>query len=169
MPCAAAVRIWSGMTYTIWHAGIMIGESAFDHPNPNGNPLQRAAIFAPTTYGRTLLPRLTGLLTAAADLKDHLESEGLDPERLDPGTITDMLDTTPGGRMIVDVGRTLSEVEIRDARSRPLRFKQIAFIDMQELGALHRRVAPASSALDGVPHDAPYIVVSATLEPGCRW
>ena len=157
------------MTYTIWHAGIMIGESAFDQPNPDGNPLQRAAIFVPTSYGRTLLPRLTGLLTAAADLKDHLVSEGLDPERLDADTITDILDTTPGGRMIVDVGRTLSEVEIRDAQSRPLPFKQIAFIDMKELAALHRRVAPDSSRLDGVPDDAPHLVVSATLAPGGRW
>lgn len=157
------------MTYTIWHAGTMIGESAFDQQSPTGNPLQRAAIFIPTNYGRTLFPRLSGILTAAAELEEHMEARGLDPERMDPDAIAELMETTEGGRRFIEVGRLLSEVEIRDDHSRPLRFSRIAFIDMNELGTLHRRLAPDDASFDRVPEDAPHLVVSATLEPGSEW
>src|SRR5687767_2419120 len=111
------------MTYTIWHDGIMIGESDFDHPNPTGNPQQRAGTFRPTTYGRQLFPRLTGIMTATADLKDHFERTGVDPDTLDFDDLHGVFDSTEAGRKVVDIGRALSDVEIRDDRSRPLEFK----------------------------------------------
>jgi hypothetical protein len=155
------------MTYTLWHAGIMIGESAFDHPNPLGNPGQRAGTFHPTAYGRALFPRLSGIMTASADMADYLAARGLDPDTMDVDALDTAFEDSEAGRKIVDIGRALSEVEIRDEHSHPLPFKQIAFIDLRELRTLSRRLY--DNGLDDVPADTDALIVSATLADGVSW
>ena len=157
------------MTYTIWHDGIMIGESDFDRENPDGNPRQRAGIFTPTSYGQELFPRLTGILTASSALKDELEAQGLDPDEMDRDEVANMMETSAAGQKVIDIGRVLSQVEIRDERSHPLRFKQIAFIDLNEIRALARKLGAGEDKLDSVPDDASALVVSATLSDDSEW
>ena len=157
------------MTYTLWHAGVMIGETDFAHKNPVPNPRQRAGIFHPTSYGERLLPRLSGILSACSGLKDDIEARGLDPDAMDTDGIVDVLETTDAGRKVIDVGRALSEVEIRDRTGRQLQFKQIAFMDMEELRTLSRRLSSGHALPDVLPPDAPRFIVSATLRSAKDW
>jgi hypothetical protein len=50
------------MPYTLWHCGVLIGETDFEEPGRR--PPQYAGIFRPTDYGLVVFPRLTGILTA---------------------------------------------------------------------------------------------------------
>jgi hypothetical protein len=150
------------MTYTFWHSGILIGES--DLEEASGNPGQRGGVFRPTAYGLEVFPRLSGILSAGNALKNHLDANGLDPEALKPDEIDELLDNTPAGRQIIDVGRMLSDVEMRAPDGRRLEFKSIAFSDLLELKRLARELqSDAADALSDLPPDAPRYLVSATL------
>jgi hypothetical protein len=150
------------MTYTFWHSGILIGES--DLEEARDHPRHRGGIFRPTAYGLEIFPRLSGILSAGHALKAHLEANGLDPEALEQHEIDDLLDTTPAGQKVLDIGRTLSEVEMRAPDGTRLEFASIAFSDLSELQRLVRELElGADSDLSDLPPDAPQYVVSATL------
>jgi len=74
------------------------------------------------------------------------------------------LDTTAAGRKIIDIGRMLSEVEMRAPDGRRLEFASIAFSDLAELQRLVREMeVGAVHDLTDLPPDAPRYIVSATL------
>jgi hypothetical protein len=147
------------MTYTFWHSGILIGESDFDESS--GYPRQRAGVFLPTAYGVEVLPRLSGILSAGHALKAHLDANGLSPDDMNARQVEDVLDTTAGGQKILEIGRMLSEVQIRAPDGRPLEFASIAFSDVKEIQRLARELELGE--LDDLPPDAPRYIVSATL------
>ena len=118
------------MTYTFWHSGILIGES--DLEESSQHPRQRGGVFRPTAYGLEIFPRLTGILSAGYALKTHLDSNGLSPDDMEPEEIEELLDTTPAGEKIIDIGRMLSDVEMRAPDGRRLEFASIAFSDLAE-------------------------------------
>jgi hypothetical protein len=134
------------MTYTFWHAGILIGESALEESS--GRPRQRSGVFRPTAYGLDIFPRLTGILTAGHALKAHLDACGVDAEELKPDEIEELLDRTPFGQKIIDIGRMLSEVEMRAPSGQRVEFASIAFNDMEEARQLFH-------AIEGGVRDAP--------------
>ena len=150
------------MTYTFWHSGILIGES--DLEERSDMPRHRGGIFRPTPYGVEVFPRLGGILSAGYALKTHLEAHGLSPDDMDPDEIDELLQTTEAGQRVIDVGRALSEVEIRTHDGERLEFASLAFIDTFELhnllGAMQIEGAPDLSDL---PPEAPRYVVSGTL------
>jgi hypothetical protein len=150
------------MAHTFWHSGILIGES--DLEESSDYPGQRGGVFRPTAYGLEVFPRLTGILSAGHALKTHLEENGLSPDELEGDAIDELLDTTPAGRKIIDIGRMLSEVEMRAPDGRRLEFASIAFSDLSELQRLVRemQLGPAHDLTD-LPPDAPRYIVSATL------
>ena len=115
------------MTYTFWHSGILIGES--DLEEPSGNPGQRGGTFRPTAYGLEVFPRLSGILSAGHALKTHLDANGLDPDELERDEIDELLENTPAGQQIIDIGRMLSDVEVQAPDGRRLEFASIAFSD----------------------------------------
>jgi hypothetical protein len=150
------------MPYTLWHCGVLIGETDFEESGRR--PPQYAGAFRPTDYGRALFPRLTGMLSAASGLKDHLQARGLSEDEMSSGQVAQLLDTTPEGQKVLDIGRTLSEVELRDPEGRVLEFKQIAFIDLAELAALSLKLGCNESIeWEELPPDAPHFIVSVTL------
>lgn len=150
------------MAYTFWHSGILIGESDFEATGDH--PRQHFGGFRPTAYGLGVFPRLTGILTAAHAIKADLDAKGVLPDDLQPGEIEEILDTTPAGQKVIDLGRTLSEVEMRDPDGRRIEFASIAFSDLLELQTLVRELEIESSAgLADVPNDAERYVVSATF------
>lgn len=150
------------MTYTFWHSGILIGES--DLEEPSGNPGQLGGIFRPTAYGLEVFPRLSGILSAGHALKTHLEANGLDPENLAHGEIDELLENTSAGRRIIDIGRMLSEVEVRAPDGGQLEFASIAFSDLLELQRLTAELkCEGADNLKELPADAPRYVVSATF------
>lgn len=150
------------MAHTFWHSGILIGES--DLEEASDHPGQRGGIFRPTAYGLEVFPRLTGILSAGYALKTHLEANGLSPEALEGGEIEELLDTTPAGQKIIDIGRMLSEVEMRAPDGRRLEFVSIAFSDLSEIQRLAREMQfGADNELADLPPDAPRYIVSATL------
>jgi hypothetical protein len=150
------------MTYTFWHSGILIGES--DLEDDSGNPGQRGGVFRPTAYGLEVFPRLTGILSAGHALKTHLDANGLCPEAMERSEIDDLLDTTPAGQKIIDIGRMLSEVEVRASDGRRLEFASIGFTDLLELKRLARELEVGSAAgLADLPPDVPRYMVSATF------
>lgn len=150
------------MPYTLWHAGVLIGETEFTH-DPR-NPRHRAGVFIPSAYGRELFPRLTGVLTAQLDLDTELRSRGLEPEKMDPNDIREFFDTTEPGRKFLDVGRALSEVEIRDPRGKPLAFERLAFLDPAELkGLMARAGTNDSAAQEALDADDRQVIVSVTF------
>ena len=122
------------MTYTFWHSGILIGES--DLEEKSDNPRQRGGVFRPTAYGLEVFPRISGILSAGHALKTHLEAKGLSPDEMDGDEIEDLLDNTPAGRKVIDIGRMLSEVEMHGPDGRNLEFASIQFSDMLELERL---------------------------------
>ena len=150
------------MPYTLWHCGVLIGETDFEEPGRR--PPQYAGIFRPTGYGLAVFPRLTGMLTAASGLKNELESRGLSENDMSSDEVEVILDTTPSGRKVLDIGKALSEVELRDPKGLVLEFKQIAFIDLTELAALSRKLG-CNEEMDweGLPSEAPQYIVSVTL------
>jgi len=155
------------MTYTFWHSGILIGES--DLEEASDNPGQRGGIFRPTAYGLEVFPRLTGILSAGYALKTHLEAKGLSTDEMNRSELDELLDTTAAGEKILDIGRMLSEVDMRAADGQRVEFKSIAFTDMSELQQLlgQMRVGDADE-LTNLPPEAPRYVVSATLRYNTR-
>ena len=150
------------MTYTFWHSGILIGESELDETSTN--PGQRAGIFEPTQYGLEIFPRLSGILSIGRELKMHLEANSLDADEMSKDQIIDLLEDTPAGKKLIDLGRTLSEVEMRAPDGTPLTFSSIAFSDLLELRRLAPDVDP--ELLDDLPTEelaGPRYIVSATL------
>ena len=150
------------MAYTFWHRGVLIGES--DLEAGSTHPRQRGGIFWPTTYGLQLLPRLSGMLSAAHALNAHLEANNLVREAMEPCEIEALLDNTPAGQKIMDIGRMLSDVEMRGADGRRLEFRSIAFSEPLEVRRIARElgVNGPDEPID-LPPDAPRYVVSATL------
>ena len=150
------------MAYTLWHCGVLIGTTDFEEGGCR--PPQYAGEFRPTDYGRAVFPRLTGILTAASGLKDELEARGLSGDEMSPEQVANLLDNTRAGNKVLDIGKALSEVELRDPEGRTLEFKQIAFIDLSELAALSRKLGcNADMEWETLPPEAPKFIVSVTL------
>jgi hypothetical protein len=150
------------MAYTVWHCGILIGES--DLEEASDNPRQRGGVFWPTAHGLRLLPRLTGMLTAAHALKVHLDANGLSPDVMEEGDIEELFDTTPAGQKVLDIGRMLSDVELRAPDGNRLEFASIAFSDPMEIQRLARTLRfDGADDLPDLPADAPRYIVSVTL------
>jgi hypothetical protein len=156
------------MTYTFWHSGILIGES--DLEDGSDRPRQRGGVFRPTAYGLEVFPRLSGILAAGHALKTHLDANGLSPDDMDGQQIDELLEGTPAGQQIIDIGRTISEVEMRAPDGQRLEFESIAFSDLTELERLVRELKigavddlPELPELPELPDDAPRYIVSATL------
>jgi hypothetical protein len=150
------------MAHTFWHSGILIGES--DLEKASRNPRQRGGVFRPTAYGREVFPRLSGMLSAGHALKTHLEANGLSPEALERRQLDEIFDTTPAGQKIIDIGRMLSEVEMRAPDGRRLEFASIAFSDPSEIQQLVREMKLGAGVdLPDLPPGAPRYIVSATL------
>lgn len=150
------------MPYTFWYSGILIGDADLDESSVN--PRQHGGTFRPTGYGLELFPRLTGILTAGHALKAYLEANGLDPETMDKREIEEIVDSTPAGQKILDIGRTLSEVEMRAPDGAKLEFESIAFTDLLELRSLARELdVDSAEEFAELPPDVSRYIVSATL------
>ena len=152
------------MPYTLWHCGVLIGETDFDEGGRR--PPQYAGVFRPTEHGRAVFPRLSGMLTAASGLKDQLEARGLSEDEMSSDQVASLIDSTPEGSKVLEIGKALSEVELRDAEGRLLAFKQIAFIDLAELAALSRKLGcNEEMEWEALPPEASQYIVSVTLGP----
>ena len=150
------------MTYTFWHSGVLIGES--DLEDAPDHPRRRGGIFRPTAYGKDVYPRLSGILTAGHELKTHLDAKGLDPDEMDADEVEKLFDSTPAAQKVLDVGRMLSEVEMRAPDGKRMEFSSIAFIDVLEMERLIRELeVGAGGASSNLPSGAPRYFVSATL------
>lgn len=150
------------MAYTFWHCGILIGESDLEEDPDAARHL--AGVFSPTSYGLQIFPRLTGILTAGHQLKMYLEANGLSEDDMEKTDVERLFDTTPAGQKIIDIGRTLSDVEMRAPGGKRLEFSSIAFSDLLELRTLlHDLVPDSKHDLDNLPEEAPRYIVSATL------
>ena len=149
------------MTYTFYHAGILIGES--DLEDVAANRRQRAGVFRATGYGMDIFPRLTGILSAGHALEKHLEANGLSLDKMERAEIDHLLDTVPAGQKIIDIGRMLSEVEIHAPNDDPLEFESIAFIDQLEWKRVGKLLGDPAADLEQLPPGMPRYVVSATL------
>ena len=150
------------MAYTFWHSGILIGES--DLEEASDHPRQHGGVFRPTAYGLEVFPRLSGILTAGHALKRHLEANGLSPDEMERDDLDELFDTTEAGQKIIDIGRMLSEVEMRAPDGLRLEFASIAFSDLLEVQQLARDLELGSAGrLAELPADAPRYIVSATL------
>ena len=153
------------MTYTFWHSGILIGES--DLEEPTDNPRRKAGVFRPTPYGVEILPRLGGTLSAGHDLKTYLDANGLDPDEMERDEIEQLLDTNPAGQKIIDVGRMLSEVEMRAGDGQRMEWASIAFMDVEEMQEFFRTLNGRSGVrpLRLTAQPARYVVSATLREP----
>ena len=156
------------MPYTLWHRKQLIGETDFEQDRGEsasrlGKPRHLAGVFNPTDYGRRLLPRLCGILTAGFDLKEELVRRGLPTEDPPPDIVEELFETTEAGAHIIDIGRVLCEVELRDPGGVTLTVESMAFIDLAELASLSRRLEHQTVDLDEVPAEAAEFLVSVTL------
>ena len=155
------------MTYTFWHCGILIGESRMKR-DP-GRRRHLSGSFDPTPYGLELFPRLTGILTAGHELKSYLDANGLSAEEMSREEIEKVFDTVPAGQKVIDIGRTLSEVEMRDPDGKRLQFVSIGFSDLLEFTTLAREMDRGKqSAPSDLPPGVSRYVVSATLAKKAR-
>jgi hypothetical protein len=157
------------MPYTLWHQGKLIGETDFedergDSRSPGRPRFHLAGAFRPTAYGREILPRVCGILTAGADLKEELARRGLDADDAPPEMIEHLFETTAAGAHIIDIGRVLSEIELRAPSGHTLAFASMGFMELAELTSLSRRlggndhVGPVA-----LRSDIPEFLVSVTL------
>lgn len=102
-------------------------------------------------------------MTAAADLKEECLRRGLDPDDVPPDIMTHLFESTPAGAHIIDIGRVLTEVELRDPRGATLVVSSMGFMDLAELTSLSLRLGTKMVSLDQLPPDAPEFIVSVTL------
>lgn len=149
------------MTYTFWHSGILIGESDFEEPSDD--PRRLAGAFRPTAYGEEIFPRLTGILSAGHALKSFLDAKGLDPDEMNGDEIDELFETSDAAQKIVDIGRSISEVETRAPDGTRLEFASIAFIDMLEIPRILGELTGQTDDLAETSLDGPRYVVSGTL------
>jgi len=155
------------MSYTFYHRGIVIGHS--DLEAASSHPRQRGGVFWPTTYGLQLFPRLAGMLSATHALRTHMEANDLCPDPADLRVIDELLETTPAGRKILDIGRTVADVEMRAPDNRRLEFVSVAFSEPAEITRLaHELRIDGASDLADLPPDAPRHIVSVMLRAPLR-
>jgi hypothetical protein len=155
------------MTYTFWHCGILIGESKMK--KDLARPRHLSGSFNPTSYGLELFPRLSGILTAGRQLKSYLDANGLSPEEMSREEIETIFETIPAGQKVIDIGRTLSEVEMRDPDGKRLEFVSIGFSDLLEFKALaHELDDGGKREPSPLPRGVSRYVVSATLSKKAR-
>ena len=149
------------MSYSFWHAGVLIGTSDLDHFSTY--PGRRGGIFHPTAHGLELLPRLTGLLSVAHAMQ-RLEAEGRSLDAMAGGEIAELLAVTPVGRRMLDLGRMFVDVEVRGPDGVRAEVSCIAFSDLQELQRLTREMElDCADALVDLPPEAPRYIASATF------
>lgn len=147
------------MRHTLWHSGVLIGEARLRR-----SPANARQIFGElrlTAYGRELLPRLS-VLPAAAALTEELAARRAADPTLAGVPDVDLVESLPAGQRMVDIGRALSEVELRDPSGAVLEFETIAFLDLAELSALSRKNRPSTPAGTFTPAPS-RVMVSATL------
>ena len=150
------------MPYTFYHSGIFIGESNLEDVTDNRRR-QRAGVFRATAYGMDIFPRLTGILSAGHAFQQYLAENGLSVDDLERAEIERLFDTTPAGQKIIDVGRMLSEVEIRDPDGARREFESIAFIDQLEWKRVGQLLRDPAAELEELPAGMPRYVVSTTF------
>lgn len=128
------------------------------------SPRQVFGPFKPTPYGRTLLPALTGLLSAAAALQREMSARGMSIDAL-PGAeqVEQFLDSSPAGQAVLDVGRIISDIEIRDASGGTVGFETIGFLDMATLSQFGNH--PNAATRRSASLQSSHVMVSATLAP----
>ena len=159
------------MPFTFWHRDQLIGESEFEAEGernviapPRGERRHLAGIFRPTAYGRRILPRLCGIMTAGMALKEELVSRGIDPEDAPPELMEHLFETTAAGAHILDLGRALTEVCVRDPGGVKLKIASIGFMDLNELASLSRQIGQNPRVdFDEVPAEVAEFLVSITL------
>lgn len=72
--------------------------------------------------------------------------------------------TTAAGAQMLDVGRVLCEVRVRDPGGVTLEIASMAFIDLSELASLSRKLGVNQTVnLDEVPSEVAEFLVSVTL------
>jgi hypothetical protein len=95
----------------------------------------------------------------------HLDANGLDAEEMDKDQVIELLDKTPAGQKLIDLGRMLSEVEMHGPDGKPLAFKSIAFSDLLELKRLASELNTGlEENLAEAELNGPRYIVSATLQ-----
>jgi hypothetical protein len=157
------------MTYTLWHCEQLIGETRFEGertvPDPHlGQRPHLAGVFRPTAYGRRLLPRLCGIMTACLELKEEAISRGLFVDEMPPDMAEELFETTAAGARVLDLGRVLTQVVLRDPGGVTMRVASMAFIDLAELASLSRRLGQNETVdFDSVPAETAEFLVSVTL------
>ena len=157
------------MPFTFWHRDQLIGESDFEGERNviaphRGERRHLAGIFRPTAYGRQLLPRLCGIMTAGLALKEELVRRGIDPDDAPPEMMEHLFETTAAGAHILDLGRALTEVCVRDPGGVKLKIASIGFMDLNELASLSRQIGENQSVdFDHVPTEVAEFLVSMTL------
>jgi hypothetical protein len=157
------------MPFTFWHRDQLIGETDFDGDRTEiaphvGERRHLAGIFRPTAYGRQLLPRLCGIMTAGVALKEELVRRGLDPDDAPPEMMEHLFETTAAGAHILDIGRALTEVCVRDPGGAKMKIVSISFMDLNELASLSRMLGENPTAdYDSVPSEVAEFLVSVTL------
>jgi hypothetical protein len=150
------------MTHTFWYCGTLIGESRMKREP--GRPRHLSGSFDPTPYGLELFPRLTGILTAGHELKSYLDANGLSADEMSREEIEKVFETVPAGQKVIDIGRTLSEVEMRDPDGKRLEFVSIGFSDLLEFTTLAREMDRGKKREPSeLPPGVSRYVVSATL------
>lgn len=157
------------MPFTFWHRDQLIGETDFEEDPatfaPGPDKLRHlAGIFRPTAYGRRMLPRLCGIMTAGFALKEEFVRRGVDPDDAPPEMIEHLFETTAAGAHIIDLGRALSEVSLRDPGGVKLKVASMGFMDLSELASLSRMLGGNQTVdLDHVPSEVAEFLVSVTL------
>jgi hypothetical protein len=156
------------MCFTVWHREQLIGETEFEEERTEsasraGERRHLAGIFRPTAYGRRMLPRLCGILTASLALKEELIRRGVDPDDVPPEMAEHLFETTAAGAHIIDIGRALSEVCIRDSGGVMLKVASMAFMDLGELASLSGKLGENSTTGVDVPANSAEFLVSVAL------
>jgi hypothetical protein len=156
------------MCFTVWHREQLIGETEFEEDRTEsasrvGERRHLAGVFRPTAYGRRMLPRLCGILTASLALKEELVRRGVDPDDVPAEMVEHLFETTAAGAHIIDIGRALSEVCIRDPGGVMLKVASMAFMDLSELASLSAKLGENSTAGEDIPANATEFLVSVTL------
>jgi hypothetical protein len=153
------------MTYTFWHANILIGESDLTARMPNRRQL--GGIYRPTDAGLSLMPLLCSADALGEALKRLFGPTGQPSRDLSEDEARELVTGTDDARRVVEYGQVMSELELRAPNGQALEFGSIAFNDLDGFRQLGKQPSPPFKAVITLARsrgeNAPQYIVSATL------
>lgn len=140
------------MPYTLWHNNQLIGQTDFELRGHA--PKQRAGVFRPDPAGLALVPAIAGVHRALFEFERMAARRKLSEDEM-----IDAMGTTPEGMRVVECGKVISELQLRDDWGNVVAYETVALLDLTQFSKWQLR--NEARALAKKKH---HYMISATMK-----